>query len=394
MKKVLQLTLFLLLGLFFSQYLPNFIEHQYLYHHFVTIGTMLSLGFIMIHVGYEFNVNRNRLKDYGKDYLVAFTSATFPWIFIAIYFYFMFPMSHDGSNSNGLVNSLLIARFAAPTSAGVLFSMLAAAGLSRTWMFKKTRVLAIFDDLDTILLMVPLQMLVIGVKWQMFVSIMIMAIVLWYGWKKLHSINISIRWKNVMFYSIIITMISQLVHHQSKLIDENVPIHIEILLPAFVLGIAISRGYNRIRKEKGRPTDVLELPNEERISFIVSSVFMFFVGLSMPEIDGISIGVPHAPGEVDLDWKIIGMHVFFITLLSNIGKMFPAFMYKEEASLRERLAVAIAMFPRGEVGAGVLIISISHGISGMVVTVAVLSLCFNLLLTVFFIWAVKKLLRV
>lgn len=166
-----------------------------------------------------------------------------------------------------------------------------------------------------------------------------------------------------------------------------------MLLPAFVIGIALSRTYNQIRNKKGGTTDVLELPNEERISYIVSSIFMLLVGLSMPLIDGISIGVPHDPGEVDLDWAVVGMHVLFITVLSNIGKMFPAFVYKDEATLRERIAVAISMFPRGEVGAGVLIISISHGISGMVVTVAVLSLCFNLLLTVFFIWAVKKLLR-
>lgn len=393
MKKVLLLTLFLLVGLFLSQYLPHFIEHKHLYHHIITVGTMISLGFIMIHVGYEFNLKRNRLKEYGKDYLVAFTSATFPWIFIAVYFFFMFPMSHDGTSGDGVVNSLLIARFAAPTSAGVLFSMLAAAGLSQTWMFKKTRILAIFDDLDTILLMVPLQMLVIGAKWQMFVSVMIMAVVLWYGWKKLHAVNASIRWKNVMLYSIVITAISQIVHHQSKLIDENVPIHIEILLPAFVVGIAISRSYNHLKGKDGKLTDILDLPNEQRISFIVSSIFMVFVGLSMPLIDGISIGVPHDPGEVDLDWGVVAMHVLFITILSNVGKMFPAFVYKDEATLRERLAVAISMFPRGEVGAGVLIISISHGISGMVVTVAVLSLCFNLLLTVFFIWAVKKLLR-
>ena len=33
--------------------------------------------------------------------------------------------------------------------------MLAAAGLKKEWIYKKTQVLAIFDDLDTILLMIP-----------------------------------------------------------------------------------------------------------------------------------------------------------------------------------------------------------------------------------------------
>ncbi len=393
MKKVVYLTLFLMGGLVLSQYIPLLVEDTHLIDEIVTAGTMLALGFIMIHVGYEFNIDKNNLKQYARDYGVAFTSATFPWIFIAVYFFFAFPMSHDGTTGNGVVNSLLIARFAAPTSAGVLFSMLAAAGLSKTWTFSKTRILAIFDDLDTILLMVPLQMLVIGVKWQMFVSVVLMVVLLWFGWKYLHNINASIRWKNVLFYSAVITFVSLFVHHASSMIDENVPIHIEVLLPAFVLGVAISHGFNQVKDKKGKLTDVLHLPSESRMAFAVSAIFMLFVGLSMPEIDGLNLDGHLEPGEELLDWSLVLLHVLFITLLSNLGKMFPALMYRKEANFHQRLAVSVSMFPRGEVGAGVLIISISHGISGMVVTVAVLSLCFNLVLTVFFIWIVKKLLN-
>lgn len=393
MKRVLLLTLFLMLGLLLSQLVPHYLEHMHLYEELVRAATMLALGFIMIHVGYEFNINKNNLKQYGNDYLVAFTSATFPWVFIAMYFFFFFPMSDDGSAGNGIVNSLLIARFAAPTSAGVLFSMLAAAGLSKTWMFSKTRILAIFDDLDTILLMVPLQMLVVGVKWQMFVSVLVMVVFLWLGWRKLHAVNASMRWKNVLFYSAVITFISLFVHHKSLLIDQNVPIHIEILLPAFIVGVAISHTFNQVKYKNGDVHDVLELPSESKISFVISALFMLLVGLSMPEIEGISLVKKDQPTITSLDWGLVGIHVLAITLLSNLGKMFPAFVYRKEASLRQRLAVAISMFPRGEVGAGVLIISISHGISGMVVTVAILSLCLNLVLTVFFIWIVKRLLR-
>ena len=56
---------------------------------------------------------------------------------------------------------------------------------------------------------------------------------------------------------------------------------------------------------------------------------------------------------------MIAVHVLAITVLSNLGKVFPAFCYRREASFRERLAVAICMFPRGEVGAGVLAVSLS-----------------------------------
>jgi len=71
------------------------------------------------------------------------------------------------------------------------------------------------------------------------------------------------------------------------------------------------------------------------------------------------------------------LHVLLITLLSNLGKMFPALCYRTEAGFRERLALAIAMFPRGEVGAGVLVVSLSYGLAGPALTVAVLSLALN-----------------
>jgi hypothetical protein len=73
--------------------------------------------------------------------------------------------------------------------------------------------------------------------------------------------------------------------------------------------------------------------------------------------------------------------------------MFPVFCYRKEASLRERLAVCVSMFPRGEVGAGILVISIAYGISSMAITVAVLSLVLNLLATGLFIILVTWLLR-
>ncbi len=384
-----------MLGLILSQSIPHLLgEHSlHIYTEIVKAATMLALGFIMIHVGYEFNIDKSNKKQYAKDYGVAFTAATFPWIFISVYYFLVFPMSNDGTTGNAIVNSLLIGRFAAPTSAGVLFSMLAAAGLSKTWTFSKTRILAIFDDLDTILLMIPLQMLVVGVKWQMFITVIVMIVFLWFGWKKLHLINASMRWKNVLFYSAVITLLSICIHHLSMLIDAQAPIHIEILLPAFVIGVAISHGFNQVKDEDGEMTDVLHLPSESKVSFMVSSVFMLLVGMSMPIIDGLNIVPGVAKSNVELDWGMIITHVLIITLLSNLGKMFPALVYRNEANLRQRLAVAVSMFPRGEVGAGVLIISIANGINPMAVTVSVFSLTLNLVLTIFFIMIVKKLLK-
>ena len=90
---------------------------------------------------------------------------------------------------------------------------------------------------------------------------------------------------------------------------------------------------------------------------------------------------------------MIGMHVAFVTLLANLGKLFPAFCYKQEASTRKRWALSIAMWPRGEVGAGILLISIKYGIPSIVVELAQLSLALNLALTGLFIYWVIKILK-
>jgi Kef-type K+ transport system membrane component KefB len=87
------------------------------------------------------------------------------------------------------------------------------------------------------------------------------------------------------------------------------------------------------------------------------------------------------------------LHILFVTLLSNLGKMYPAFCYRREANWKERLGLAIGMWPRGEVGAGILVIALGYGISGPIVTVAALSLTLNLILTGVFILMVKRLIR-
>src|SRR6185369_721992 len=160
MRKVLLLSVLLMAGLVLSQVLPAWGgEWFHRFHIAVSVLTMLCLSFIMIHVGYEFELDRTRLQDYVVDFGVAAAAAGLPWLFCS--FYFLLVMGPPGAwgNLQAWKESLLTGCFAAPTSAGILFSMLAAAGLSSTWLFAKARVLAIFDDLDTVLLLIPLKML-------------------------------------------------------------------------------------------------------------------------------------------------------------------------------------------------------------------------------------------
>lgn len=403
------LSSLLLTGLVLSQVLPLVVACYSSLSLFIKMCTIICLAFIMIHVGYEFEIRKDKIKDYGYDYLIAFSAATLPWIFVTIYFVYV--LTPDSLRSGETwISSLLTARFAAPTSAGVLFSMLTAAGLASTWMFKKTRILAIFDDLDTVILMIPLQMLIIGFKIQLLFVMVIMIVQILFAWIYFNKLQLSIRWQNVLFYAIIISGIAEIVYYVSKTMYETVGVHIEVLLPAFVLGSMISKKHNCIKPhENDRGEDILQQKKEKTVSFIVSALFMLFVGLSMPPLEGFSgsdlknqqveivdtaiKGNEVLNPEQTLNWETILFHVVIITLLSNIGKMVPAFVYRREASLHERLAVAIAMFPRGEVGAGVLIISMSYGIGGIIVTIAMLSLALNLLLTGLFIVLVKSLLK-
>lgn len=236
----------------------------------------------MIHVGYEFEIDKSKPKQYGWDYLVAATAAMFPWLFCAGYFIWVLDM-------NSWIEAL---------STGEVF-------------------------------------------------------ITYFSWRPL------------------------------KVINDVVPVHIEVLLPAFVLGCMLARpaGHNpHIDDSRPGHQEGPEESDEQHVSTIVAACFMVFVGLSMPQI-------PHDT----INWVLIASHVVLVTILSNLGKMFPFFCYRRGATIRERLALSIAMFPRGEVGAGVLVVSMGYGLGGTALTVAVLSVALNLLLTGLFIIAVKKL---
>ncbi|MDW8223847.1 MAG: hypothetical protein RMJ82_12950 [Gemmatales bacterium] len=431
MKQVLWYSVLLVVGLLGSQGLPTWTGSlYYVLNDGIRVLSMVCLSFIMIRVGYEFDLDKTNLRQYAWDYVVAFTAASFPWLFVAVYFVYVMLPADLWHYWGAWKETLLAARFAAPTSAGVLFAMLLASGLGATWLFRKARILAIFDDLDTVLLMIPLKMLIVGWAWQLGLAIFVMAAFVIIAYVFLHRIPLPISWPWVLTYACLITAFSEVIYQYSKLVDPTVPMHIEVLLPAFVLGCIIA--YPESEKHHSEVTGghhpEIETPQEKLVAMAISGFFMVLVGLSMPVIivappadlekHGSSVvaetlqpaGAPAALAEVarigqetsvgrvtssqpPLGWSAIVMHVIAVTVLANLGKMFPALCYRREAHWRERLAVAIGMWPRGEVGAGVLVISMSYGIGGPIVTVALLSLALNLLLTGFYIYLVKRLTR-
>lgn len=387
MRRILVLTILLVLGLLCSQLIPAFVgQWPVWFNPLRQLLTMSFLAFIMIEVGREFEVDFSKKKEFAIDYGVAATAAAFPWVFCAIYFLLFLMPETSSTGKPQWMEAMLAARFASPTSAGVLFSMLTAAGLAGTWAFNKTRILAIFDDLDTVLFMIPLKILMVGLAWQLGVVIFVIVLVVVLGWKYFRKINIPTTWPWVLAYSLIIAGISEGVYVLTKNPVTLVGVHIEVLLPAFILGCILKPHSEEFPVLPGN-----HVPNrdaEEIAGFAISAAFMFLVGLSMPAAFGENPAV-----KIDMSAGEVIFHVLAVTFISNLGKMFVCFCYKKQATFKQRLAVAVAMFPRGEVGAGVLTISLAYGIQGPFVTIGFLSLALNLVLTGVFILIVKQLLK-
>lgn len=385
MRKVLSFSAFLMVGLWVSQYLPAWVGEDYGTVKAVSnIFLYVCLGFIMINVGREFEVDKSRWQTYATDYSIAMATAAMPWFLIAIYYIFVLLPPDYWQSWEAWKENLLLSRFAAPTSAGILFTMLAAIGLKSSWIYKKIQVLAIFDDLDTILLMIPLQIMMIGLRWQLIVIVLLVFLLLSFGWKQLGKYNWRQDWKAILVYSAVVFICTQALYLISKhFYGEDGSIHIEVLLPAFVWGM--------VMKHKEHDT-----PMERKVSTGISFFFMFLVGFSMPRFLGVDFAEAAAGGhsvtgsQEMMPWGMILFHVGVVSLLSNIGKLFPVFFYRDRR-ISERLALSIGMFTRGEVGAGVIFIALGYNLGGPALVISVLTIVLNLILTGLFVLWVKKL---
>jgi Kef-type K+ transport system membrane component KefB len=148
-------------------------------------------------------------------------------------------------------------------------------------------------------------------------------------------------------------------------------LHLEVLLPAFVVGCVLKHQH--------------EGELEKTVATGVSAVFMLFVGLSTPPLT--------FSGDQSVFTYLFAGHIFAITVLMVLGKMFPCVCYRDEADWMTRLALSLGMCPRGEVGAGIIVISIEAGIKGPAIELAVVCLVINLVLSGAFVTWTKQLAR-
>ena len=385
MRKVLSFSLFLMAGLVASQLLPGALGAGYGPFK-AAADTLLyvCLGFIMINVGREFEIDKTRWRSYTADYFIAMATAALPWLLIVLYYVFVLLPSDLWSDPAAWKENLLLSRFAAPTSAGILFTMLAALKLKESWIYRKIQVLAIFDDLDTILLMIPLQILMIGLRWQMFAIVAIVVVLLAVGWRRQGTWDVRQDWKRILGLSVAVCALTQAIYLATKhwYGPEN-SIHIEVLLPAFVVGMLMRHRH-------------IDTPAERRIATGISFLFMLLVGMSMPLMTGSGADAAAAAAssvtasQPMMPWGVVALHVVAVSLLSNLGKLVPLFFYRDR-KLSERLALSVGMFTRGEVGAGVIFIALGYNLGGPALVVSVLTLVLNLVLTGGFVVWVKQL---
>lgn len=326
------------------------------------------LAYIMMEVGLEFYIKKKKWKQYLIDYGVASLAAGLPWLFCFLYFLKF--------RSGSWEESLLLARFSAPTATGILFAMLGLAGLGMTWMFKKIEVLVILDDLDTVLFLIPLQLLLSGGEFGLISVAVVMFVLIFLGWRFMHKLKLPSGRLWLFLYSITISGIAEWLHVDHML-------EVEVLLPAFILGLTL---YNPSRIKHANPHKHEFLEPQSRVGLItdrtIKLLFMFLVGLLLPKITIEAATL-----------KSLLLHIVCITVLMNLGKLAPIFFYRKEASFKERLAVAVGMMPRGEMGAGILTIALGHGIKDIMTQAATLSLALNLFLTGFFIWVIINLIK-
>merc|ERR1712206_35423 len=169
---------------------------------------------------------------------------------------------------------------------------------------------------------------------------------------------------------------------------------IAVLIPSFTLGcitydpkMETSQSYKHIE---------IELTEEfiERQEYIDSHApcmetfmgcaFMFFVGLSMPSLTALN----------GLTTSAVIVHVGALNILMLLGKMVIYFFYSNETNKTMRLALSLAMCPRGEIGASVIIITIqtlSGKINPAYLGIVVWTVIMNLVLSCGLIVYVKKL---
>merc|ERR1712137_936299 len=399
--KILVYSFLMCLGLAISQYIPQAEDDEFGFY--VRLPAGIALSYIIVHVGLDFEIVKWRLPTYALDFFVATSAALVPLLVIFGYLKYVcgshsLPPHWYVKDALGTSQGLLLSVFSAPTSAGMLISMMEAADLKHTWVFKKASMLAILDDIDSLVFIAFMRILAIpgeSVDLAHFGPVITTVGLLMLAWFNIHKYVIPHSWPWVMAYAIIIGTCLWCVEGLTRSYPHNHWIFVvAVLIPSFTLGcltydpkMETSQSYKHIEIELSEKF----IEQQEYIDShapcmetFMGCAFMFFVGLSMPGLG--ALGHIHVSAVV--------FHVAMINILMLLGKLLICFFYSDETDRTQRLALGLAMCPRGDIGASVIIITIQT-LKGQInvayLGIVVLSVITNLVLSCFLIVYVKKL---
>lgn len=358
MKWILFFNLAIICGLICSQVVDIGSQKDW-----VLFVSQSLLSYILIEVGVEFTLKKN-IRSYLKDHLVAFFLAMIPWGLTALYFYVRTPTTIE--------ESIQVARFSSPTASGMLFSMLTAAGIGTTWLFKKIEVLAIIDDLDAILIFIPLKLLFFGYQGSLLFIFFLSITFLTVGIIFLHKLPLKSTRPFMLLYALIITSLISYLNFVYG-------IEIDILLPSFALGMLLVNPHQfdphlRYRHEHAYFEPQQKLYRGMHLS--LKLIFMFSIGLLVPLINLSQYSL-----------LTLLLDSLMLSLILIMGKAIPVLCLFSELSLKERLALVMGLSPRGEIGVYIIAALAGTSMGEYGIHLAGLTFVINLSLSALFVLA-------
>merc|ERR1712139_719323 len=82
-------------------------------------------------------------------------------------------------------------------------------------------------------------MVMVGFKWELLVTVGIMILLLAVAWRKLHALKLPHSCWWTLGYALAVAIFCKALHYVTHHYIDMKPIHIEVLLPAFVVGCII-----------------------------------------------------------------------------------------------------------------------------------------------------------
>src|SRR5262249_33664231 len=138
---------------------------------------------------------------------------------------------------------------------------------------------------------VPVKFFVLSKNIKLVLVVFVIFGLLWAAWKYVHFLRLPATWPWLLLYSGIIVIVTQCIEQASKLIDDTVPVQVEVLILSFILGCMLARAPGEAgaaRNAQGGPGQALDGPREQLAATIVSACFMLLVGLSLPHFTATS----------------------------------------------------------------------------------------------------------